>query len=61
MLSSAGVELLFAHAGAENSEANLLEEIRDGPAKWRDWRVVFLFRDPRDTVVSSYFLATKRL
>jgi hypothetical protein len=61
MLTSAGLKLLFVHAGAENSKANRLEDISDLPDKWRYWRIIFLFRDPRDTAVSCYFQATKRL
>ena len=61
MLNEAGVKLLFEHAGAENRDASLLEEISNKPLEWCEWRVIFLHRDPRDTVVSSYFEATKRL
>jgi hypothetical protein len=61
MLTSAGLKLLFIHAGAENSKANRLEDISGMPATWRDRRIIFLFRDPRDTVVSCFFQATKRL
>lgn len=61
MLDSVGVKLLYDHAGAENRSRFTLEEIADRPARWSEWRVIFMARDPRDTVVSSYFEATKRL
>ena len=61
MLNSIGVKLLFDHAGSDNSKASRLEDIAHMPRAWRDWRVIFLHRDPRDTVVSGFFQATKRL
>lgn len=61
MLTSIGVKLLFDHAGSDNSSANRLEDITHQLGKWREWRVAFLHRDPRDTVVSGFFQATKRL
>jgi hypothetical protein len=61
MLDAIDVRLLYDHVGAENRSALPIEQIDNGPAQWADWRMVFLARDPRDTVVSSYFEATKRL
>ena len=61
MLEKSGVRLMYDHAGAQNRLAQPFEDIADQVSDWRDWRIVFLFRDPRDTVVSSYFEATKRL
>lgn len=61
MLEAVGVRLMYDHAGAKNKLALPYEAIAEGWREWADWRVIFLFRDPRDTVVSSYFEATKRL
>lgn len=61
MLDTAGTKLLYDHVGAENRSAQTIEQISEGPKRWAGWRVIFLARDPRDTVVSSYFEATKRL
>ncbi len=61
MLASVGVETKYDHAGAETRDGRTFEQIRGRPAKWSKRRIVFLFRDPRDTAVSSYFQASKRL
>jgi hypothetical protein len=61
MLEHTGVRIMYDHAGAKNRLALPFEDIAQRVWDWDDWRVVFLFRDPRDTVVSSYFEATKRL
>jgi len=53
MLEHTGVRILYDHAGAKNRLALPFEDIAQRVANWNDWRVVFLFRDPRDTVVSS--------
>jgi hypothetical protein len=61
MLNSAGVDLVYDHAGAENRDGRRFEQIANMPKRWRRWRVIFLFRDPRDTAVSSFFQASKRV
>ncbi|MFC7537879.1 sulfotransferase domain-containing protein [Sphingomonas sp. GCM10030256] len=61
MLEQANVRLMYDHAGAKNKLALTFEEISAEVSAWQQHRIVFLFRDPRDTVVSSYFEATKRL
>jgi hypothetical protein len=61
MLNSAGVEIVYDHAGAENRDGRRLEQIANIPKRWHRWRVIFLFRDPRDTAVSSFFQASKRV
>ena len=61
MLHSAGVELTYDHAGAENRHARRFEQIAGIPKRWLRWRIAFLFRDPRDTAVSSFFQASKRV
>lgn len=61
MLDAAGVRIRYDHAGSENRLALPVEEIAGRTEEWRDWRIVFLHRDPRDTVVSCYFQATRRV
>ena len=61
MLNSAGIDLVYDHAGAENRDGRRFEQIATIPKRWRRWRVIFLFRDPRDTAVSSFFQASKRV
>ena len=61
MLNTANIKLLYDHAGAENRKALTFDQLRSEPANWSRWKIIFVFRDPRDTVVSSYFEATKRL
>jgi len=61
MLDAAGVCIRYDHAGSENRLALPFEEIGGRITDWRDWRVVFMHRDPRDTVVSCYFQATRRV
>jgi len=61
MLGRMGIKLRFEHEGSENRYGRLLKDIASRPLNWSDWRVVVMVRDPRDTVVSSYFEATKRV
>lgn len=61
MLDAAGVKIRYDHAGSENRLGLPFEEIAGRTEDWRDWRVLFLHRDPRDTVVSCYFQATRRV
>lgn len=61
LLNHADVKLKYDHAGAEIKRGHRFDEIADRPRDWAGWRVIFMHRDPRDTVVSGYFQATKRL
>jgi hypothetical protein len=61
MLNAAGVEVTYDHAGAENRDARRFDQIAGIPKRWSQWRIAFLFRDPRDTAVSSFFQASKRV
>ena len=61
MLNHARVPIEYSHSGADNRLGLTFEEIRDRVHEWAERRVIFLTRDPRDTLVSSYFQATKRV
>lgn len=50
----------FTHAGSSEEQAALFEELPPAIDYWRRKRVLFLLRDPRDTLVSSWFQATRR-
>lgn len=61
MLNHAGVHIEYTHSGAGNRLGLPFEAIAGRVHEWTDRRVIFLTRDPRDTVVSCYFQATKRI
>ena len=57
----AGLQLTeFDHDGSCNKDGNHLTALVGKKNKYRNKKVIFLVRDPRDVVVSSYFEATKR-
>jgi hypothetical protein len=61
MLQEVGVEFHFTHDGFGGSKAKPFDETRVGRRKrYRIQPVVFLYRDPRDTVVSDYFWRARR-
>ena len=55
MLDECGVPLKYTHNGARHSKPVPFEALRLCGERYRDKRVVFLSRDPRDTAVSGYF------
>ena len=61
MLNHVGVQIEYSHAGSDNRLGLPFEEIAGRVGEWTDRRIIFLTRDPRDTVVSCYFQATKRI
>jgi hypothetical protein len=50
----------FVHDGASNTEGFHYQELEADKSKYQNKRVVLLYRDPRDVVVSCYFQATRR-
>lgn len=60
MLDALGVEAGFTHAGSSEEIGLPFEQLPHRPSGWRRHRVLFLIRDPLDTLVSSYFQATRR-
>lgn len=53
MLDDLGCDVAWTHAGASHGEGRQMQKLHTWPAlKYR--RIVFLHRDPRDTVVSGY-------
>ena len=61
MLNTAGVHIEYSHSGADNRLGLPFEAIAGRVNERADRRIVFLTRDPRDTVVSCYFQATRRI
>jgi len=51
---------LFTHDGAGFGDKNSWYELATYKSCYRNKRVVFLVRDPKDVIVSSYFHVTKR-
>jgi hypothetical protein len=61
MLNQAGVPIEYSHSGSGNRLGLPFEAIAGRTEEWRDRRVIFMLREPRDTAVSCYFQATKRI
>ena len=51
---------VFSHDGTSNTEARHLRRLDRSKLAYRDKRVLLLCRDPRDTVISCFYEATKR-
>ncbi len=51
---------IFTHDGTSNTEGRHLRRLDHSKRAFRDKRVLLLCRDPRDTVISCFFEATKR-
>jgi len=53
-------DVCFSHAGSAEKALLTARQLSGGPRRWRNRRILLLIRDPRDTVVSFYFQATRR-
>jgi hypothetical protein len=51
---------VFSHDGTSNTEGRHLRRLDRGKRAFRGKRVLLLCRDPRDTVISCFFEATRR-
>ena len=63
MLNSLGVHPLFTHYGSGNTRQEWgrhWSEFDFDPLRKMQGKIIFLYRDPRDTAVSFYFECTKR-
>jgi hypothetical protein len=60
MLDDLAVPATYSHAGASHREARLPSELGTELADRGD-DILFMLRDPRDTAVSGYYQATRRL
>ena len=61
MLEQAGISgVRFSHAGSSEEASIDARAFSAGPRFWSRKRILLLIRDPRDTIVSFYFQATRR-
>jgi hypothetical protein len=60
MLDDLKIHLQYSHAGADHAGAKHFSQLDTSTAP-RFRKIVFLHRDPRDTVVSGYHQASKRI
>lgn len=61
MFAEAGVgRVCFSHAGSSEQASLTISSLRQIVSLWRHKRILLLIRDPRDTVVSFFFQATRR-
>lgn len=61
MLDDIGVRARYTHDGSGHILRLPLSELRVDKAQYAGETVLFMVRDPRDTVVSGYFQVTRRL
>ena len=61
MLDHLKLDATYSHDGSDHSVAGHVEEIQPASEAFAGKTIVFLYRDPRDTVVSGFFQATKRI
>lgn len=58
---SAGIlQSKWSHDGSANRDMRHWQDLKTNKRRYRNKKVLFLIRDPRDVVVSCYFQATKR-
>ncbi|MGM0531329.1 MAG: sulfotransferase domain-containing protein [Bacteroidota bacterium] len=60
MLNDFNILPTYEHDGSQNSLNIPYWNLPEDKAEYSNNRIIFLARDPRDTVVSSYFQVTKR-
>ena len=61
MLDQIGIgDVRFSHAGSTEEASLTADRLAGGLGWWSRKRILLLIRDPRDTVVSFYFQATRR-
>lgn len=61
MLDDLRLDAKYTHDGSDHSRTGHVEELQPASQAFAGKIVVFLYRDPRDTAVSGYFQASKRL
>jgi hypothetical protein len=61
MLDGLKLDATYTHDGSGHSRTSHVEELQPASDAFAGKTVVFLYRDPRDTVVSGYFQTAKRL
>ena len=61
MLDGLELDAKYTHDGSGHSKTGHVEELQPASEAFAGKTIVFLYRDPRDTVVSGYFQTAKRL
>lgn len=61
MLDGLKLDAKYTHDGSGHSKTGHVEELQPASEAFAGKTIVFLYRDPRDTVVSGYFQTAKRL
>lgn len=61
MLHNLQIPVKFTHDGSRHLDAVAFSKLATDKSHYKEKKVVLLVRDPRDTVVSGYYQATKRI
>jgi hypothetical protein len=61
MLHDLKISVNFTHDGSRHLDALPFNELATDKSPYKENKIVLLVRDPRDTVVSGYYQATKRI
>lgn len=61
MLDEGAYRLSYTHAGSAHKDRKHLLQMHIRMSRYAEKKVVFMLRDPRDTVVSGFYQASKRL
>lgn len=61
MLDDIGIKAHYTHAGSAHRRGQRIDEVERPDSLLGGRRVIFLHRDPRDTVVAGFLQATKRI
>lgn len=61
MLDKLNIHIEYTHDGSEHAKQISYRDFNSDKTRYKKKKVIFLIRDPRDTLVSGYFQATKRL
>lgn len=61
ILDKLNIHIEYTHDGSEHAKQISYRDFSSDKTKYKEKKVIFLVRDPRDTLVSGYFQATKRL
>ncbi len=60
MLDRLQIHLTYTHDNSGHQKRRHLDELEDDKSAFHEHRVLLLIRDPRDVIVSGYFMATRR-
>lgn len=61
MLDKLNIHIEYTHDGSEHAKQISYRDFNPDKTSYKKKKVILLIRDPRDTLVSGYFQATKRL